>query len=727
MKFVIRITALLALLALAACGGGSDNPAPAGGGDAPPAPTATAPTITTQPLAQNVTVPEPATFSVIASGTGPLAYQWRYSTDGTSWTNIASATGASYATGATEVGMNSRYYSVIVSNSAGSVASSSAQLTATGATPPSSGDGGDGGGSGGGSGGSPSGEFPHTPNPLAVAVTPGAGTLSSFDVSSAADSTVQSPNGASDIVVANGVTVSFGFPGNAFLEDQSLAATQVSLASLDSNHPLPFESVIAAFDLDPTDNTVPEIQTNNLVRVTFTLTQQTLDALSGQLVIFSARSDGTQLHLVPVFANADGTWSALTLTTNVGHLGIFGIATVSGEQAAVLGAAWPSYVDLQLETAIAPASYGLRKTLLSGPAVPAAFGWRPMAVRINAADSPSDADWAAQMQARVDAYYNDVVAPALNAAGAADADIAQFREASQALSTWERMRQLLGLQDERDATVSQQLIDLTKRGLEKAMEDCSTNKNAAATVQALGILRQIALLGGETDTTLQSVMDTCGRSTYDISVGWTQVHNLDDTVKPDTDAAHAFTAREQLNATASGKLHLSGSTPELTSATLDSSFAYDRICDSGAFSCTPEKRSVIAHDTNALVAQCGSHGFFGSYRVDRWNLDARGHVAGPSLYVTFQNAFGCLGNSFNVASNQATQTNYDNNGSVSSTTTTSASEAVDTAPWSGAAKLGSSSRIVRRSSEVTTPNVQPGAFERWTTSLTFTITEVPSD
>jgi hypothetical protein len=113
--------------------------------------------------------------------------------------------------------------------------------------------------------------------------------------------------------------------------------------------------------------------------------------------------------------------------------------------------------------------------------------------------------------------------------------------------------------------------------------------------------------------------------------------------------------------------------------------------------------------------------------VERWNLDARGHVAGPTLYITFQNAFQCLGNSFNVTSNEATQTNYDNNGNVSSTTATSASEPVDTAPWSGAAKLGSSSRIVRRSSEVTTPNVQPGAFERWTTSLTFTITEVPSD
>src|SRR6185369_1692663 len=120
------------------------------------------------------------------------------------------------------------------------------------------------------------------------------------------------------------------------------------------------------------------------------------------------------------------------------------------------------------------------------------------------------------------------------------------------------------------------------------------------------------------------------------------------------------TAREQLNATIGGKLHLSGSTPELTSATLDYSFTYDRVCDSGAFSCPPERRSVIAHDNNPLVVQCGSQ-FFGSYRVDRWNLDARGHVAGPTLYITFQNAFQCLGNSFHVASNEATRTNYDAN------------------------------------------------------------------
>jgi len=37
----------------------------------------TAPTITSQPVSQNVTAGEAATFAVAASGTGPLTYQWQ--------------------------------------------------------------------------------------------------------------------------------------------------------------------------------------------------------------------------------------------------------------------------------------------------------------------------------------------------------------------------------------------------------------------------------------------------------------------------------------------------------------------------------------------------------------------------------------------------------------------------------------------------------------------------
>ncbi|HEX2584871.1 MAG TPA: hypothetical protein VHL14_07055, partial [Steroidobacteraceae bacterium] len=82
-----------------------------------------------QPLAQSVIAPTAAVFSVTASGTAPLSYQWRSSTNGTDWTDISGATAASYNTGATSIGMNGRYYSVVVSNSVGPIISASVQLT----------------------------------------------------------------------------------------------------------------------------------------------------------------------------------------------------------------------------------------------------------------------------------------------------------------------------------------------------------------------------------------------------------------------------------------------------------------------------------------------------------------------------------------------------------------------------------------------------------------------
>src|SRR5256886_13345209 len=40
---------------------------------------ATAPSITTQPASQTVTLGQTATFTVVATGTAPLSYQWRKS------------------------------------------------------------------------------------------------------------------------------------------------------------------------------------------------------------------------------------------------------------------------------------------------------------------------------------------------------------------------------------------------------------------------------------------------------------------------------------------------------------------------------------------------------------------------------------------------------------------------------------------------------------------------
>ena len=88
-----------------------------------------APTITTQPTAQSIAAGAMATFSVAATGTGTLSYQWKK--NGTDITGGTGATTNTYTTPAMSYAGNSAVYSVVVSNSAGSVTSSSATLTVT--------------------------------------------------------------------------------------------------------------------------------------------------------------------------------------------------------------------------------------------------------------------------------------------------------------------------------------------------------------------------------------------------------------------------------------------------------------------------------------------------------------------------------------------------------------------------------------------------------------------
>ena len=83
-----------------------------------------APAIAAQPASQIVTVGQPATFSVSATGTAPLRYQWLKNN-----ANIGGATGAIYTTPATLAGDNGANFDVVVSNSAGSVTSTMATLT----------------------------------------------------------------------------------------------------------------------------------------------------------------------------------------------------------------------------------------------------------------------------------------------------------------------------------------------------------------------------------------------------------------------------------------------------------------------------------------------------------------------------------------------------------------------------------------------------------------------
>jgi hypothetical protein len=83
-----------------------------------------APNITTQPANQNITVGQTATFSVAATGTAPLSYQWKKN-----GTAIIGATSATYTTPVTTASDNGSQIVVTVSNSAGSMTSNAAILT----------------------------------------------------------------------------------------------------------------------------------------------------------------------------------------------------------------------------------------------------------------------------------------------------------------------------------------------------------------------------------------------------------------------------------------------------------------------------------------------------------------------------------------------------------------------------------------------------------------------
>jgi hypothetical protein len=82
------------------------------------------PSITSQPANRTVAAGQTATFTVAVSGTAPLSYQWRKN-----GTNIGGATASSYTTPPVSNTDNGAQFSVVVSNSVGSVTSSAATLT----------------------------------------------------------------------------------------------------------------------------------------------------------------------------------------------------------------------------------------------------------------------------------------------------------------------------------------------------------------------------------------------------------------------------------------------------------------------------------------------------------------------------------------------------------------------------------------------------------------------
>ncbi len=115
----------LICLALAACGGSANAPPPPETGPQP-----IPPTITQQPANLSVTAGQGASFTVAATGTAPLSYQWQRGS-----VDIPGATGTTYTLAATVVGDSGATFRAVVTNLAGSATSNAATLTVATAAP----------------------------------------------------------------------------------------------------------------------------------------------------------------------------------------------------------------------------------------------------------------------------------------------------------------------------------------------------------------------------------------------------------------------------------------------------------------------------------------------------------------------------------------------------------------------------------------------------------------
>ncbi len=248
---------------------------------------AVAPSITTQPVSKSVTAGQPATFSVTATGTATLTYQWKKN-----GAAISGATSSSYTTPATTAADNNAQFSVTVTNSVSSVTSSAATLTVN--IPPSI-----------------------TAQPASVAVTVGqAGT---FGVTATGTGTLSYQWKKSGTVISGATSASYTTPATTIADNG--AQFTVTITDLVSN--VTSNAAILTVNAPPSITAQPASQTVSAgATATFSVNATGTGTLTYQWKKGGAAIGGATAasYTTPATASSDsGAQFTVTVTNNFGN------------------------------------------------------------------------------------------------------------------------------------------------------------------------------------------------------------------------------------------------------------------------------------------------------------------------------------------------------------------------------------------------------------------------
>src|SRR5271163_1254622 len=207
-----------------------------------------APTITSQPASRTVTAGQTATFTVVASGTAPLTYQWQMN-----GAAISGATAASYTTPATTTANSGSTFLVVVTNSTGSAISSAATLTVTAA-------------------------------PVAPSIT-----------AQPASQTVTAGQTATFTVAASGTApLSYQWQMNGAAISGATASSYTTPATTTANSGSAFQVVVSNSAGSMTSNAAILTVNAAAVAPTFTSQPASITVTAGQTATFSVAATGTQ-------------------------------------------------------------------------------------------------------------------------------------------------------------------------------------------------------------------------------------------------------------------------------------------------------------------------------------------------------------------------------------------------------------------------------------------------